>query len=42
MGLTPNVVFLEGWIRIPGQANKFLVFYGGADSVIGAGIVEVS
>jgi predicted GH43/DUF377 family glycosyl hydrolase len=41
LGLTPNVVFLEGWIAIPGSRNQFLVFYGGADSVIGAGIISV-
>jgi len=38
--LTPNVVFLEGWIPY-GPNNRFLVFYGGADSVVGVGIVDV-
>jgi len=42
LGLTPNVVFLEGWIKIPGANNQFLAFYGGADSVIGAGIISVT
>jgi len=42
LGLTPNVVFLEGWLPIPGVKDKFLAFYGGADSVIGAGIISVT
>ena len=41
LGLTPNVVFLEGWLPLPGAPNKFLAFYGAADSVIGAGIISV-
>uniref|UniRef100_A0A6B2L8N7 Glycosyl hydrolase family 32 N-terminal domain-containing protein n=1 Tax=Arcella intermedia TaxID=1963864 RepID=A0A6B2L8N7_9EUKA len=42
LGLTPNVVFLEGWIPLPSQNNTFLAFYGGADSVMGAGIITVT
>jgi len=41
LGLTPNVVFLQGWRKVPEQNNTFLVFYGGADSVVGAAIVTV-
>jgi len=40
LGLTPNVVFLEGWISI--GKDTFLVFYGGADSVMGAGLITVT
>jgi len=40
LDLTPNVVFLEGWK--PLSSNTFLVFYGGADSVMGAGIISVT
>lgn len=40
LGLVPNVVFLEGWL--PLGTDTFLAFYGGADSVIGAGIVRVT
>ncbi|KAJ5067263.1 hypothetical protein M0811_13133 [Anaeramoeba ignava] len=40
LGLTPNVVFLEG--AMPLGNDKFLVFYGGADSVVGTAIVSVS
>jgi len=39
LSLTPNVVFLEGWQPI--DKDTFLVFYGGADSVIGAGEISV-
>jgi hypothetical protein len=43
LDLTPNVVFVEGWARFPNGANDtFLVFYGGADSVIGIGKVVVN
>jgi len=41
LGLTPNVIFLQGWIAIPGRTNEFLAFYGGADSVVGVGVVSV-
>lgn len=40
LGLTPNVVFLEGAKALGG--DRFLVFYGGADSVIGVGEVTVT
>jgi predicted GH43/DUF377 family glycosyl hydrolase len=40
LGLTPNVVFLEGWIAY--QPNKFIVVYGAADSVVGVGIITVT
>jgi len=40
--LTPNVVFLEGWRPIPEKKDSFLVFYGGADSVIGAATIQVT
>lgn len=36
----PRVVFLEGAKSLGN--NNFLVFYGGADSVIGTAIVKVS
>jgi predicted GH43/DUF377 family glycosyl hydrolase len=36
LGLTPNVVFLEGWQRYPGFSDAFIVYLGGADSVVGA------
>jgi len=39
LGLTPNVVFLEGWI--PNGNDSFIVFYGAADSVIGAATLKV-
>ena len=44
LGLTPNVVFVEGWQRFPGDAslNRFLIYIGGADSVVGLGQVSVS
>jgi len=40
LGLVPRVVFLEG-AKALGN-NRYLVFYGGADSVVGSAIVEVS
>jgi len=40
LDLTPNVVFLEG-AKALGN-NQYLVFYGGADSVIGTGLVTVT
>jgi len=39
LGLTPNVIFIEAMKKI--DENKFLVFYGAADSVIGSAIIEV-
>jgi len=41
LSLTPNVVFCEGWSRIPNETNSFFVYYGGADSVMGVGKVSV-
>jgi len=32
-GLTPLVIFVEGWRRIPGSMDQFLIFYQGCDSV---------
>ncbi len=40
LGLTPRVTFLEGAKLLGG--NQFLVFYGGADSVIGSAVVSVT
>jgi len=40
LGLTPNVVFCEGWTRGT-EEDSFIIFYGGADSVIGAAEVTV-
>ena len=37
LGLTPRVVFLEA--AKPLGKNRYLVFYGGADTVIGSAIV---
>jgi len=39
--LTPNVVFLQGWRKIPNAVDSFLVFYGAADSVVGVAVVQV-
>lgn len=39
LGLTPNVVFLEGAKSL--GDDKFLIFYGASDSVVGAAIVNV-
>lgn len=43
-GLTANVVFAEGWIRLEGAANPdtFLVFYGAADTCVGAAALTVT
>ena len=38
--LVPRVVFLEA--AKPLGNDRFLVFYGGADSVVGSAIIEVS
>ena len=35
LGLTPNVVFVEGWYPIQNKKDEFVIFYGAADSVIG-------
>lgn len=40
MGLVPNVVFVEAMESLGN--NKFLIFYGCADSEIGAALVEVT
>jgi len=42
LGLTPNVVFVEGWAPHPTRPDTFVIFYGAADSVIGSAIVSVS
>lgn len=39
-GLTPNVVFAEGWF--PLGSDTFLMFYGAADTYVGAAVVSVS
>jgi predicted GH43/DUF377 family glycosyl hydrolase len=41
LGLTPNVVFCEG-MSAGIQPNTFIIYYGGADSVLGAAEVVVS
>jgi predicted GH43/DUF377 family glycosyl hydrolase len=41
LGLTPNVVFLEGWRPYPSRPNSFIAYYGGADSVMGAAVIDV-
>jgi len=38
-GLTPNVVFVEGWL--PLGNDTFLAFYGAADTTIGAALITV-
>jgi len=40
LGCVPRVVFLEAAKSLGN--DRFLVFYGGADSVIGTAIVQVS
>jgi len=44
LALTPNVVFVEGWYPVPNKNNTFVIFYGAADSVIGAAelIVDIT
>jgi len=42
LGLTPNVVFVEGWIPHDSKPDHFVIFYGAADSVIGAAILSVT
>lgn len=39
LGLVPNVVFVEG--AKPLGNDKFLIFYGAADSVVGAAVITV-
>ena len=41
--LTPNVVFVEGWQRDPTShsLNRFVLYLGGADSVVGAAELAV-
>ena len=39
LGLTPNVVFVEGWKAV--GPNMFDIFYGAADSVVGTARVTV-
>ena len=39
LGLVPNVVFIEAAKSLGN--NKFLVFYGGADSVVGSAVITV-
>lgn len=42
LGLTPNVVFVEGWQRYPKfELDHFLIYVGGADSVVGVAQVVV-
>eukprot|EP01127_Copromyxa_protea_P003653 TRINITY_DN13453_c0_g1_i1.p1 TRINITY_DN13453_c0_g1~~TRINITY_DN13453_c0_g1_i1.p1 ORF type:complete len:367 (+),score=45.69 TRINITY_DN13453_c0_g1_i1:35-1135(+) len=43
LGLTPNVVFLEGWQRYPGSDSNdhFIAYLGGADSVVGVAEIIV-
>jgi len=38
-GLTPFVVFIEGWKKI--NDNKFLVYYQGCDSFMGIGEINI-
>lgn len=40
LGLTPNVVFANGMIRGP-RPDTFILYYGGADSVIGTALITV-
>lgn len=39
LALVPNVVFCEGWSSV--GPNKFNLYYGGADSVIGAAALQM-
>lgn len=38
VGQVPNVVFVEGLVKLPG---KFLFYYGGADKFVGVGEIEL-
>jgi len=40
--LTPNVVFLEGWVRTEEASDSFFLFYGAADTVVGLASLTVS
>jgi len=42
LGLTPNVVFVEGWVRHPTKKDTFILFYGAADSAVGAAELTVT
>jgi len=42
LGLTPNVVFVEGWAPYPNKADTFVIFYGAADSVVGSALLTVT
>jgi len=42
LGLTPNVVFCEGWTQVPNQPDSFIIFYGAADSVVGVAQISVT
>ena len=42
LGLTPNVVFVEGWHAIENEPNSFVIYYGAADSVVGAAKLTVT
>jgi len=42
LGLTPNVVFVEGWTRHPSKKDTFILFYGAADSTVGAAELTVT
>lgn len=37
----PNVIFLEAAHRVDAKSDKFEVYFGGADAVIGTAVVEV-
>lgn len=42
LGLTPNVVFVEGWHAVVGARDEFIAYYGAADSTIGAIRIKVA
>lgn len=42
VGLTPNVVFVEGWIRPDPHKDEFLVVYQGCDSFLGMAKIVVT
>ncbi len=40
---TPNTVFLNGWQPDPeGQPDTFVAYYGAADSVVGAVLIQAT
>jgi predicted GH43/DUF377 family glycosyl hydrolase len=41
ISLTPNVVFCEGLLPVPGEDNTFVFIYGAADSRVGVGKITV-